>query len=181
MTIGKDQNTNRFENWQLCGVWKLPFCGHRSIKPTHNNVSLINPCINLMALCLPSIVNTTPRRLNLSTCCSVLSFTCRMHCLGFVERHSTSILLVLIFILARSHAAENRSSACWRVLKWLVVPNRPQKVNCWSCSSRLRHPHRLRCRCLSNSWIPVVLKHSALTHPLCDPQQSFHKKSDIFL
>jgi len=31
MTIGKDRNKYRFENWQLCGVWKLPFCGHRAL------------------------------------------------------------------------------------------------------------------------------------------------------
>jgi len=40
--------------WQLCGVWKLPFCGHRAIKLTQNCVSFTNPCINLLALRLPS-------------------------------------------------------------------------------------------------------------------------------
>jgi len=46
MTIGKDRNKDRFENWQLCGVWKLPFCGHRTINLTQNWVSFANPCIN---------------------------------------------------------------------------------------------------------------------------------------
>ena len=69
-----------------------------------------------MALRLLPLVNTTPRHLNLSNCCCVLPFTCRVHCLGFVEteRHSTSIFLVRIFIPARSPTAESRSSACWR-------------------------------------------------------------------
>jgi len=47
MTIGKDRNKDLFENWQLCGVWKLPFCGHRPIKRTQNCVSFINPCIRV--------------------------------------------------------------------------------------------------------------------------------------
>jgi len=35
--------------------------------------------------------------------------------------------------------------------KLLAVPNRLQKVNSWSCSSRLWHPHQLGCGCLSSS------------------------------
>jgi len=31
MTKGKDRNKHRFKNWQLCGVWKLPFSDHRAI------------------------------------------------------------------------------------------------------------------------------------------------------
>jgi len=34
--------------WQLCGVWKLPFCDHRAIKLTQNCVCFTNPCINLL-------------------------------------------------------------------------------------------------------------------------------------
>jgi len=29
--------------------------------------------------------------LNVSTCCSVFPLTCRIHCLGRLERHNTSI------------------------------------------------------------------------------------------
>jgi len=43
------------------------------------------------------------------------------------------------------------------VEKMLAVPNRLQKVNGWFCSSRLWHPCRLGCDCLSNSCRPVVL------------------------
>jgi len=80
MTIGKDRNKDRFENWQLWSVWKLPFCAHRAIKLTQNCVSLTNPCINPLGLCLPSHVNTTPRYLNVSTCCNVLPHTLSWVC-----------------------------------------------------------------------------------------------------
>ena len=63
MTIGKDRNKDRFKNWQLCDVWKLPFCDYRPIKLTQNCVSFTNPCINL----LPPLLNTTHRYLNFST------------------------------------------------------------------------------------------------------------------
>jgi len=43
------------------------------------------------------------------------------------------------------------------VEKTLAVPSRLQKVNGWSCSCWLWQPQRLRCDCLSNSCIPVVL------------------------
>ena len=43
-------------------------------------------------------MNITPRYLNFSTCCSVLPLTCRIHCLGFLERHNTSIFLNLILV-----------------------------------------------------------------------------------
>ena len=48
-----------------------------------------------------------------------------------LERHSTSIFLVLIFIPAWPHAAANRSSACTAgpVEVMLTVPNRPHKTN----------------------------------------------------
>ena len=112
ITIGKDPNKNRFKNWQLSGVWKLPFCDHRAIKLTKNCVSLTNPWINLLAL--PSATpKYNPRYLNF-TSCSVLLLTCSFYCLAFRERHNASVFLVLIFIPARSYAAENRSSACWR-------------------------------------------------------------------
>jgi len=97
----------------LCGLWKLPFRYHGAIKVTQNCVCLsIHVSIPLFRLL--SLVNTTPRYLNVSNCCSVFPLTCRIHCLGCFERHNTSILLVLIFVPACSHAAENRSNACWR-------------------------------------------------------------------
>ena len=73
--------------------------------PTHVSISLLR---------LPSLIITTPRYLNFSTCCSGLPFTCSVHCLGLLERHNISVYLVLIFIPARLHAAENRPKECWR-------------------------------------------------------------------
>jgi len=43
----------------------------------------------------------------------VLLLSCSINCLGFVERHNTLVFLVLIFILAWSHTAENWLTACW--------------------------------------------------------------------
>jgi len=112
MTTGEDRNKDRFKNWQLCGVWKLPFRHHGAMKLTQNWACFTYPCINLF---IPTSVtlNTIPRYLNVFTCCSVLRHTCRIQCLGRLERHNASILLV-IFVPAWLHAAENRSNACWR-------------------------------------------------------------------
>ena len=52
---------------------------------------------------LSSLMSTTPRYLNVSTCCSVLPLTCRNNCLGCLKRHNTSIFLVLfLFLLGRT-------------------------------------------------------------------------------
>jgi len=48
--IGEDRNKDLLKNWQLCGVWKLPFCDHREIKVTQNCVCFTNPNINLFVL-----------------------------------------------------------------------------------------------------------------------------------
>ena len=112
MTVGEDQNKNRYKNWQLCSIWKFPLCDHGTIKLAHNYVCFINPWINLLMFCLRSLVYTTTRYLNFSTYCSVMPLS--VHCLGFVERHNTSVFLVLIFNPARSHVPNNRSSACWK-------------------------------------------------------------------
>ena len=55
-------------------------------------------------------MNITSRYLNYSTCCSALPLTCSIHALGFWR--DTPIFLVVIFIPAWSHAAENHS--CWK-------------------------------------------------------------------
>jgi len=43
------------------------------------------------------------------------------------------------------------------VEKMLGVTNRLEKVNGWSCSSRLWHPRQLGCVCVSTSCRPVVI------------------------
>ena len=52
--------------------------------------------------------------LHLLQCIAIYS-ACSTHCLGFLERHTTSVILVLIFIPAWLHEAENRWSALWRL------------------------------------------------------------------
>ena len=160
MTIGKDRNKDQLENWQLCGVWKLPFCGHRAIKFTQNCVSFTNPCINLLGLRFPTHVNTTPRYLNVSTCWSVLPLTCRIHYLGFAKRQEYYLDIFNTNFHSGSVARSRKPIECMlkTVEKMLAVLNRLQKVNGWSCSSRMWHPRQLGCDCLSNSCRPVILK-----------------------
>ena len=64
--------------------------------------------------CLPSLVNATLRYLNFSTYLSDTLPTCREHWTGFLERFSTLVLEVLIFIRAMSRAAAKPFNACWR-------------------------------------------------------------------
>ena len=64
--------------------------------------------------CLLSLVNATLRYLNFSTCFYDTPPTCREHWTGFLEKCSTSVLEVQIFIPAVSHAAAKPFNACWR-------------------------------------------------------------------
>jgi len=138
----------------MCGFWKLPFCHHRAIKLTQNCVCFTNSCMNLL-LRIPSHANATPRCLNVSTCCSLLPITCRMHCIGFLERHNTTVFLVLIFIPAWSHTRENRSSAYWRPCSEDASSTKSSaKKSGWSCSFQQWHLRQLGSDCLSNSYRP---------------------------
>jgi len=55
---------------------------------------------------------TSQRKKFENHCCSELLLHFNIHWSVFLERHNISVILVLIFIPARSHAAEIRSSAC---------------------------------------------------------------------
>ena len=112
ITIGKDWNKDRFNNWQLCGVCKLPFCDHRAINFTQNCVSFTNPCISLLTLYLPSLVSAKPRYFNFSTCCSVLPLTCSIDCIGFVEKHSIMVFLLRADFHSGSVARSRKPIKC---------------------------------------------------------------------
>ena len=117
MVVGEDRNKNRCKNWQLCGVWNLPFCDHRPRKLTQTCVCFTNLSINLLVL--PSVTPeswippqgtwTSP----LAADCSALPLTCSVHWLVFCGEVLPRCL-VLICVSAWSHAAENRWSICWR-------------------------------------------------------------------
>ena len=64
--------------------------------------------------CFPSLVNATPRYLNFSTCFNDTPPTCREHWTEFLKRWRTSVLEVVIFIPAKSHAVAKPFDACWR-------------------------------------------------------------------
>jgi len=54
MTTPEDRHKDHFENWKLCGLWKLPFLNHRAIKSTQNCVCFTNLSINFF---VPTSVN----------------------------------------------------------------------------------------------------------------------------
>ena len=64
--------------------------------------------------CLPSLVNATPRYSYVSTCFNGTSLTYRENLTKFLEGWCTSVLEVLIFIPAMSHAAAKTFNACWK-------------------------------------------------------------------
>ena len=125
--IGKDRNKDRFKNWRFCCAG-LSFCDHRAIKFTKNCVIVSNLSISLIAP--PSATRQYHHYvlefLHLLQC---IPLTCSIHCLWFVERHNTLVFLVLIFILAWSHAAENWEDAS--------STKSSAKVSGWYCSSQM--------------------------------------------
>ena len=49
--------TFRLYEFQLCGVWKLPFCHHRAISLMQNRICFHNPCINLNLVVINLLVS----------------------------------------------------------------------------------------------------------------------------
>jgi len=126
---------------------------------------------------LLSLVNTIPRYLNVSTCCSVFVLTCRKHCLGRLPRkHYLGETYVIppsfradfrFFLVARSR----KSIKC--ELKTLfrrsthAVPIHPQKANGSSCRSQQYLPCQRVRDCLSNSYRPGLFKFLGETISYC--------------
>jgi len=102
-------------------------------------------CLSVSLFRLPSFVNTIQRSLNFSTSCRVLLFTFSINYPGVLEKHNTSVFLVLILILALC-AAENRLSEYWRP--------------CWENSSRTKSSAKTKRLVLylqteSPSWLSI--------------------------
>ena len=133
MRIGS-RHKDRFENWQLCSVWKLSFSYHRSVKLARNCVCSSNPCIYLFVP--PSATRAyRPGHLKFSTCCIVMSRTCSGHCVGFLWKHNPSVDIVLILIAVWAHAV---------VVNKVYFGERVQTTlaswrNGWSCSFQQWH------------------------------------------
>jgi len=146
-TWGLEQD--RFKNWQLFGVWKLPFCYHRAIKLTQSWICYISPCI--YPLVQPSVTCEYHLKvlqlLHLLQCIAAYL----QRALAWVsERHITTALSVLIsFPLSRTQQKTDQIHAEGPA-QMLAAPNRLQKANGWSWSNK-PHPPRLGCDCLSNS------------------------------
>ena len=117
MTVGEERDEDRFKNWQLCCVWKLPFRHHRTIQLTQNCVCFINPCIKLFVLSSALVYTTTrPKVLKRLHCCSVFPLICSVSRLGFVKRHFATVFFILISIPVWSHAAAHRSNVRLKTL-----------------------------------------------------------------
>ena len=109
MTEGDDPNKDGFKA-EICGVWKLSFCGHRAMMLTKHCVYSSSPSINLFVL--PSITRGReyhPKVLELLQLLQCNATHLQKTLPEFLGRHNTSVFLVLIFVLAWSHAAENQS------------------------------------------------------------------------
>jgi len=70
LTTGEDRNKDRFKNWKLCVLRKLPFLHHGAIKLAQNYVCFTNPCVKLF---VPTFVTrkyhpTVLERLHLLQC-----------------------------------------------------------------------------------------------------------------
>ena len=91
--------------------------------------------------------------------CSLAEYTA----LGVLRDIMPQSFLVLIFVPAWSHAAENRSNACWRPC-WedprmqYQISIHPQRVNGSSCISQQWHLRRRICGCLFDSYRPELSK-----------------------
>ena len=155
MTTGEGRNKDRFKNWKLCVLWKSPFRHYGTITLTQICVCFNNPCIN------PSVPDLRhswiPPKKTLTSLLAAVYFRSLAEYLPWACCETKYLhFIVLIFVPARSHAAENRSNACWRSCwedpSMHAVPIRPQKTNGSSCSSQQWHPRRRICGCLSISY-----------------------------
>ena len=140
MTTGEDRNNDRFRNWKVCFVWKTLFRHHGAKKLMQNCVcfyqSVYQPLFRLL-----SLVNTIPRYLKVSTCCSVFVLTCRKHCLGETYVIPQSFRADFrFFLVARSRKPIKGELKTLFRRSTHAVPVHPQKQNGSYCSSQQCHP-----------------------------------------
>jgi len=100
MTISEDGDENCFENCNLCFFRQISFHDNRILQSSHHCTRFDHSGDQFFVLPSVTRVNTTPRYLNFSTCFSDAPLTWNEHWSGFLERWSTSVLVVLIFIPA---------------------------------------------------------------------------------
>jgi len=139
MTVGEERDEDRFKNWQLCCVWKLPFRHHRTIQLTQNCVCFINPCIKLFVLSSALVYTTTRpkvlKRLHLLQCVFAYlqrkpAWVCeKTLCHGLFHTDFYSRLVARSCTMIKC-TFENYFQGMQ------AVPNRLQKASDWSCSSQ---------------------------------------------
>jgi len=154
MTISEGRNEDRFKYWQVCCIWKHPFCHHRAIKLTQNCVCFTF-CASISLFRLPSLANITPRFLNFSTCkCkSVFPLACIANCMCFWWIMIPSDFTVNFHpgLVARSWKPSNcmLKTMMRRCRQHQIV--RRNKTFDPAASTNAWHPRWLGCVCLSNS------------------------------
>jgi len=157
MIISEYRKKYQFKNWQLCGVWKLPFCENRAISPRRTACVLLIrasiPCSAFRHSWIP-----LPRYLNISTCCSIAAYLQRTLPWVSGEAQYPGLFSADFFIPAWLHMQQksDQEHAENPVQKMQAAPIRPQKNNGWSCSFQQWHTSWLSCDCLSNSYAPSL-------------------------
>jgi len=93
--IGEDRKKDRFENWQ-CAVFESSRFVTTEWETSCKTASIISIRVSIAFYHISSLVNTT----QCTWTSRPATVYCRLLavCLGFPERHSTSVFLVLIFI-----------------------------------------------------------------------------------
>jgi len=170
---------------RLCGLWKLPFCDHGTIKLTENCICFTNRCVNLHFL--PSVTHEHHPE--------VLELLDLLHCRLFAACTGLGFWRKIIprsfqrwFSLPLGHP-QLETGTCWDpVQRMKAVPNRRQKSNGWSYrqksngwSSQQWHPRRLVCECLSNiiDYEEEWFHHTPLSESNTPREQLLFNSSDM--
>jgi len=93
-----DRNKDRFINWQLCSVWKLPLCDHNRVHRDNAELRLLYQSVYqyLCSTCRHSWI--PPQGTWTSRPVAMSSRTLQHTLLGFLEIHNTSVCSELIFL-----------------------------------------------------------------------------------
>ena len=150
MTITENGDKIQFENWELCLFWQFAFHDNRTVQSSHYCTSLAYS--GMQFFILPSVTRKcNPKILELFICFSVVPFTCSTHWSGFLQRWSTSVPAVLIFILAVLHASAKLFNARWR-------PDSVEESKTKSSANSRRLILQFPVRAHSSAWLHLSLQ-----------------------
>ena len=142
MTTGKDKTTINLNTESFAFLDSSRFRTTEWCKARITALALLDRTSNSSSYLL-LLVNVTPRYLNFSICFNDTPPTCREHWTGFFERCRTSVLEVLIFIPAMSHAAANAVfEARFRESQknWFICKKQPANFASSDCDTLIGSP-----------------------------------------